>query len=254
MKPKITVITPSFNQGKYIKETIDSVLSQSYSNLEYIIIDGGSTDETMSILMYYSDRIQIVSEKDNGQTDAINKGLRMATGDIVCWLNSDDYFLPNTLNLVAGIFKKNDNILWVTGDCQIVNYEGKSIHGSIRLYKRVLRFLGPVFFLGLTNAICQPSTFWRKELHSTIGYLNENLKYTMDYDLWFRLNQIKKPEVINSTLASFRIHELSKGGSQFIQQFDESLKVYVYSKQYKLMILFHQLHNYIIKQIYKLVK
>ncbi len=117
--PKISVVTPSYNQGKYIRETIDSVLSQSYPNLEYIVIDGGSTDETLSVINDYEDRIDyFVSEPDEGQSHAINKGFEQATGDILCWLNSDDQFAPDALWSVALAFIQSSADL-VAGICEI---------------------------------------------------------------------------------------------------------------------------------------
>ena len=109
MELKLSIITPSFNQGVFIKETIDSILSQGYAQLEYIVVDGGSTDNTVEILKSYGDKIKWVSEKDNGQADAINKGLKMATGDIVAFINSDDYYLPNALHAVNDFFSESKN-------------------------------------------------------------------------------------------------------------------------------------------------
>ena len=109
--PKISIITPSFNQGKFIRDTIESVLNQNYPNLEYFIIDGGSSDNTLDVLRQNQGYLTWVSEKDNGQADAINKGIRMSTGEIITFINSDDYYLPNTLFKVADLFLTHPEIV-----------------------------------------------------------------------------------------------------------------------------------------------
>src|SRR5919199_239465 len=136
MLPSISVITPSYNQAQFIRQTVESVLTQNYPRLEYIVIDGLSTDNTLDVLKPYQTKLRLISERDNGQTDAINKGLRMATGDIVCWLNSDDFFLPNTLEIVGDFFLAHPNKTWLTGDCLIINETGAPIQGAVRQYKR----------------------------------------------------------------------------------------------------------------------
>jgi glycosyltransferase involved in cell wall biosynthesis len=252
--PSISIITPSFNQGQYIRQTVESILSQHYSKLEYIVIDGLSTDNSLSILGEYSDNLTLIAEKDSGQTDAINKGLRMATGDIVCWLNSDDYFLPGTLNYVGEFFATHPNHLWLSGDCQIVDQTGQRIQEPIRHYKRLLRHLSPAFYLSLTNAICQPATFWRRSIHDDLGFLDESLRYTMDYDWWLRLNKLQSPTIANELFTAFRIHKQSKGGSQFEQQFAEDFETLCRYQTNSLVKAGHQAHNQLIKAIYRLIK
>jgi glycosyltransferase involved in cell wall biosynthesis len=252
--PSITVITPSYNQGQFIGQTIESVLAQAYPNLQYLVIDGNSTDQTAAVVAQYGSQLTFIQEPDRGQTDAINKGLRLATGDIVCWLNSDDYFLPGTLLTVGTFFARHPTALWLTGDCQIVDESGKPMQEAIKAYKRLLRSLGPTVFLGFTNAICQPATFWRRVAHDQLGYLREDLRYTMDYDWWLRLAQQQPPAVSGQALAAFRIHSASKGGSQFRQQFAEdyqTLRRYVASP---LLRGLHQCHNALITGVYRLVK
>ncbi|GAB4043307.1 glycosyltransferase family 2 protein [Spirosoma litoris] len=254
MLPSISVITPSYNQAKFIRQTIESVLSQDYSQVEYIVIDGLSTDNTLPIIREYTDRLILIAERDSGQTDAINKGLRMATGDIVCWLNSDDYFLPGTLTVVGNFFARNPDKLWLTGDCQIVNQLGMPIQQPVRHYKRLLRSLTPALYLGMTNAICQPSTFWRRDAHAQLGFLMESLHYTMDYDWWLRLQQLQPPAILAQPLTAFRIHAESKGGNQYTQQFDEDYQTF--SRYWSGLPIrwLHRLHNQVITSIYQFVK
>lgn len=252
--PSITIITPSYNQGHFIKQTIESVLSQNYPKTEFIILDALSTDHTAAVVAPYLDKLTFISEKDSGQTNAINKGVRMATGDIICWLNSDDFFFPNTLYKVGEFFANHPQEIWFTGDCRIINEQSETIQEPIRLYKRILRSLSPIFYIGLTNAICQPSTFWRRSLHDQLGLLDESLRYTMDYDWWLRLMSIRKPTISNDQLAAFRIHGDSKGGSQYVRQLDEDYSTFVkYNFSIRLKHI-HQLHNEAIKAIYKLIK
>lgn len=252
--PGITVITPSYNQASFIRETIESVLSQGYPNLHYLIIDGASTDNTADVVAPYTDRLTFVSEPDRGQTDAINKGLRMATGEVVCWLNSDDYFLPGTLQAVGTFFADNPAALWLTGDCLIINESGQPIQGPIKAYKRVLRSLAPTAFLGLTNAVCQPATFWRRSAHEQLGYLRDDLRYTMDYDWWLRLGQAQPPVVSKQVFSAFRIHSASKGGSQFEQQFDEDYATLCRYVSSPVVRGLHRLHNGLITTMYRLIK
>ncbi|QMW02390.1 glycosyltransferase family 2 protein [Spirosoma foliorum] len=254
MLPSISVITPSYNQAKFIRQTIESVLAQDYPQVEYIVIDGLSTDNTLPIIRAYKDRLILIAERDSGQTDAINKGLQMATGDIVCWLNSDDYFLPGTLALVGDFFARNPNQLWLTGDCQIVDQLGMPIQQPVRHYKRLLRSLTPALYLGMTNAICQPSTFWRRDVHAQLGFLTESLHYTMDYDWWLRLQQLQSPAILSQSLTAFRIHAESKGGNQYRRQFDEDYQTF--SQYWSGMPIrwLHRLHNQAITSIYQFVK
>ena len=254
MLPTISVITPSYNQGQFIRQTVESVLNQHYPAVEYLILDGLSTDNTVDVLRPYESGLTLISEADTGQTNAINKGLRQTTGDIVCWLNSDDYFLPGTLHTVGQFFADHPQQLWLTGDCLIVNEMGAPIQKPIRYYKRSLRQLSPGAYLGMTNAICQPATFWRRSVHEKLGYLDESLHYTMDYDWWLRLQTLQPPAVLNTVLTAFRIHGQSKGGSGFDKQFDEDYAVLQRHIQSRSIRAMHRLHNQLITAAYQLIK
>jgi len=185
--PKITIITPSFNQGQFIEKTILSILSQDYPNLEYFVIDGGSSDNTLQILEKYTERLTWISEPDRGQTDAINKGLRRATGDIVAYLNSDDLLSPNTLLEVGAIFAARPQTVWVTGQCLIVDENGREVRRLITMYKNILLRLRSFSLLLIMDYISQPATFWRRNIIEEIGMPNEKLHYVMDYEFWLRL-------------------------------------------------------------------
>jgi glycosyltransferase involved in cell wall biosynthesis len=251
---RISIITPSFNQGKYIEQTINSVLSQNYQNLEYIVVDGGSTDETLSILQKYEGKLKWISEKDKGQSDAINKGLQMTTGDVVAWLNSDDYYLPGTFERVVEVFEKNKEARWVTGDYKIVDKKGKQIQSFIPCYKKLLRKHPTFNMLSFANFIIQPSTFWKREIMEEVGYVGQEYHLCMDYDLWLRIMGKYHPAVITSPLSAFRIHNDSKGKLQYEKQFQEEIQIASKHNKNFLIILLHRIHNSLIKFIYQIIK
>lgn len=252
---KISIITPSFNQGKFIEQTIQSVLSQNYPNLEYIVMDGGSTDETISILKKYEGKLKWFSKIDKGQSDAINKGLKMATGDIIAWINSDDYYLPGTFQKIAEIFEKDKCVKWITGDYKIIDEGGKEIHSFVRGYKKLVSYISSFTALSFANYINQPSTFWRKTLMDKVGPVNESYRYCMDYDLWLRFMKESPPYIIHRPLSAFRIHAASKGGSEYRKQFDEEITVLKQDSHIaKTILILHALHNEIIKIIYNWLK
>lgn len=214
---KITIITPSFNQGDFIEETISSVFNQHYNNLEYIIIDGGSNDNTKTILQKYSDKITYwISEKDNGQSDALNKGFEKATGDIVAWLNSDDLYTENTLSHVAEIFLKNPDVNIVYGD--VLNFSSQKEELYINKEFNLLDFFSRV-------SIHQPSVFWRRDALIRAGKMDETLFYCMDYDLWMRLFLNNKSLKVNKVFSKFRIHESSKTNDNPIGLYIEYQKI-----------------------------
>jgi len=217
MQHKISIITPSYNQGQYIEQTIISVLEQNYPNLEYIIIDGGSSDNSVEIIKKYEKQLKYwISEKDNGQSHAINKGFKKATGDIIAWLNSDDIYLPDTLNIVNNIFNKNPDIDIIYGD--VINFtEKKEEYYKVSEFK-INDFLSRI-------SIHQPAVFWRKKLLNNEGFLDESLYYTMDYDLWMRLFINYKSLKVNLPLAKFRMHNDSKTTSNPPELYLEYRKV-----------------------------
>jgi len=258
--PKISIITPSFNQGKFIKETIESVLSQNYPNLEYIVMDGGSTDETVKILKSYNSKstngskFSWVSKKDAGQTDAINNGIKKSTGEIIAYINSDDVMLPNTLETVAKFFTNNKESMWLTGDYFIIDENGKVIQSFIAKYKRFLRRFPYFNTLAVANYIIQPSTFWRRSLIDEIGFFDKDLHLCMDYDYWMRAIKKYNLAVLPDHFSQFRIHGASKGISQYKKQFREESKVLSrYTTNIVLKVL-HSIHAELIILAYNLIK
>lgn len=252
--PKISVITPSYNQGHLIKETIDSVLNQNYPHLEYIVMDGGSSDETVKVLQQYKDKLDYISKKDQGQTDAINQGIKKATGDIIMYLNSDDMMLPNTLNTVGEYFNNNPQAMWLTGDYFIIDEQRNKIQSFVAYYKKMLRKIPFFNVLSIANFIIQPSTFWRKELSKEIGTFDENLHLCMDYDYWMRIIKKYPLHVLPKHLSLFRIHGTSKGGTQYEKQFKEEHQVLTRYNNNLIVRLIHKIHATLIVLIYKIIK
>ena len=202
---KISVITPSYNQVKYLEQTILSVLDQSYSNFEYIIIDGGSSDGSVKIIKKYQKYLTYwISEKDNGQSHAINKGFKRVTGDIVGWIGSDDYYEPDCFLKVVEAFQKDEAIGVVYGDNNLVD-ENNNI---LKVYS-IPDISADKLLKGNPNVV-QPGSFYRRIFLNKVGLLDESLKYVMDYDLWVRLGKISKIYHISKILANFRLHPESK--------------------------------------------
>jgi glycosyltransferase involved in cell wall biosynthesis len=214
--PRISIVTPSYNQGQFIEETIRSVLLQGYLDLEYIIIDGGSTDESVEIIRKYERWITFwVSEPDSGQTDAINKGFKRSTGEIVAWLNSDDLYTAGALFTAAKAFAEQPHSAVVYGKIDVIDADTT----AILLYESVLSHISSCDFsleeLYRRDYIPQPASFISAEAIKEIGFLDERFHYAMDYDLWVRLGQGGAVmQYIPKTLAWFRMHESSKSVSQ----------------------------------------
>ncbi len=196
---KTTIITPSFNQGKFIKRTIDSVLSQEIPNLEYLIFDGGSTDETVEILKSYGDRIIWTSAKDNGQADAVNKGLLQSTGDIIGWLNSDDIYYPEAIRNVLDVFQTNLQIDVIYGEADHIDEHDRVMEPYYTEEWNYERLKEICF-------ICQPAVFFRKSAVDKYGMLDPKLRYCMDYEYWLRIGKDKSCYFLKRKLAGSRLY------------------------------------------------
>ena len=209
--PKISIITPSYNQAEFLEGTILSVLNQNYPNLEYIIIDGGSTDGSIEIIKKYEKYITYwVSESDKGQSDAINRGFKMARGEILAWLNSDDTYLPGALGKAVEFFSTHSYIGMVYGKTYFINERGDVI-GNYPTesfnYNELAR----------SNFFAQPAVFFRREVYFAVGGLDLNLHYTMDYDLWVRIAKKHRVEYLPVFLSTYRLHMESKTVSDDIR-------------------------------------
>jgi len=202
--PRITIVTPTLNQGEFIEETILSVLNQTYSDIEYIIVDGGSKDQTPDILEKYEGRFKLIQGQDKGQTDAINIGFKEATGYLVGWLNSDDLLDPNAIELIVERFRQNPNASVYLGIARAIDENGV----VLGVPKQI-----PLSFENALHGIpcfSQPGSFYPKHLVEQVGYLDASLVMHMDTDLVLRLTRLGKAEFIPQVLASLRRHSSSK--------------------------------------------
>lgn len=250
-KLRFSIITPSYNQGKFIRDTIESVLQQNYDNFEHIIIDGGSTDDTISILKEYP-HLKWISEKDNGQAHAINKGFAMASGDIIAWINSDDYYEKDVFSTIVKYFEEHQHSNFLYGDITYVDQLKNilsTIKGETLSYSALIK--NP-------DIVRQPSIFWRKDIFLSVGYLDENLHLVMDYDFFLRAAKNYPFDYIHKNLSCFRVHSQSKTTQLFKNQ---SLEIYSVFKRYNQTITFNQYlflviryTNFTDKKIYKYIK
>jgi glycosyltransferase involved in cell wall biosynthesis len=205
-KPLVSIVTPSFNQGKFLEETILSVLNQNYERIEYIIIDGASNDDSPEIIKKYKDRLAYsVSEPDKGQTDAINKGFSHAKGQILAWINSDDVYAPDAIRNAVEYLTAHPEIGMVYGDLDFIDENGRVI-GKFNASQTDL----PRLRRGYVH-IPQPSTFFRADLWRKVGPLDPTFFFAMDYDLWTRLAAISTFKYLpGKAWAKFRLHSSGK--------------------------------------------
>lgn len=216
---KISIITPSYNQARFINDTIVSVAGQTYPDIEHIIIDGLSDDGTSEIVRGYP-TVKFISEKDNGQSEAINKGFAIATGEIICWLNSDDYYEPDIIADIMAEFSNDPECCCVYGDITYVDINKHFIKketGAVLSYENLIR--NP-------DIVRQPSIFWRKSVIAKIGPLDESLHLVMDYDFLLRLSKQFECRYIPKNVSFFRIYDESKTSSRNQQQAMELLRVW----------------------------
>lgn len=200
----VSIITPTFNQARYIEQTIQSVLSQDYPHIEYLVVDGGSSDGTIDILKKYEARLRWTSERDRGQTDAINKGFGRARGDILAWINSDDTYEPGAVAAAVEYLREHPEVGMVYGDCNYIDESGKVIgkfHSAQTDYRLLRR--------GYTH-IPQQTMFFRARLWEDVGPLDPSFYFAMDYDLWTRIAARAQIKYVPAIQANFRLHSSGK--------------------------------------------
>lgn len=215
--PLVSIITPSFNQGEFIRETIESVLNQDYPNIEYIVIDGGSTDNTLEILKEYDGQIRWISEKDNGQADAINKGITLTRGEIIGWINSDDIYMENAVSKLVEYWMNNPEADMVYGDAIYIDRKGNYID----------KYLTEEFDrqrLAEECIICQPAAFFSRAIVEKIGMLDVEYQLGMDYDLWMRIAKGGKILYTCICVAASRMYDENKTLSRRRDAYIEACK------------------------------
>lgn len=245
---KVSIVTPSYNQGQFIEKTILSVLNQTYGNIEYIIIDGGSTDDTMKVVNRYKDRIDVViHEKDKGQSDAINKGFKLATGDLVGWINSDDILFPDCVEKIVQLAKEHpDGSIYYPALIDLINENGANA-GKVEKF-----IYGKETLINRDYEIIQQGSFYKTAIVKEVNFLNESIHYCMDLDLWLKLLDHGSIYFYDkSPLAAFRMWEDSKtstGGVKFLKDIKQTLQ------KHRMKVLSNnnrRLHWYMMKAMVK---
>lgn len=219
--PKVSIVTPSFNQAPFLEQTLRSVLEQDYPNLEYIVIDGGSSDGSLEIIHKYADRLAYwQSQPDQGQTDAINQGFARASGEILAWLNSDDLLLPGAVSAAVRALHEHPEAAMVYGDALLINAEGKTIGkfpAAQTDYRKLRR--------GYVH-IPQQASFFRADLWQQVAPLDVSFYFAMDYDLWVRLAALAPLVYVPEFWAAFRLHGAGKSIAADDRCWPEMLRVH----------------------------
>lgn len=222
LHPLVSIITPSFNQGKFLEETILSVLNQDYAKIEYIVVDGGSSDNTLDVIKKYQSRLACwISEPDKGQTDAINKGFSRANGEIIAWLNSDDVYYADAVSQAVQYLLDHPQIGMVYGDLDFIDENGKLV-GKFNAAQTDL----PRLRRGYVH-IPQPSAFFRADLWKQVGPLDASFFFAMDYDLWTRISAVSELKYLpGKAWAKFRLHSDGKTVNADDRCWPEMLRVH----------------------------
>ena len=252
--PKISVVTPSFNQARYLEETIQSVLSQNYPNLEYIIIDGGSTDGSVEIIKKYENNLAYwISEPDHGMYYAVQKGFERCTGEIMAWINSDDKYFPGALSIVAEIFTGFPEVYWLTGNPSFFDERGRTIFvNQFRQYSKFDFYSQEIIW------IPQESTFWRKSLWERSGSkLDLQMKYAADSELWLRFFRYAQLYSTGSLIGGFRYrssNQISRNNMQdYLLEAKSKIIIEILKKDDKIKLNIYNILSRIIKLLSKLM-
>lgn len=229
--PKITIVTPSLNQAQYLERTIQSVLDQGYPNLEYIIIDGGSTDGSVDIIKKYEKQLAYwVSEPDSGQSNAINKGLQIATGDWVGWQNSDDIYLSGSFFELAASANSHPSAALVTANMMLIDEIDRKL--------RDIKYIRPTYKSMIAEGmiLANQAAFWKRTCHTDIGYLDENLHYAFDYEWFLRLTKHFDAEHTDRFWGGLRLHGDTKTSNQASRFVEENKKILLGREMSRLQI------------------
>ncbi len=253
---RISIVTPTYNQAPFIERTIRSVLEQEGDfELEYLVVDGGSTDGTVDILKSHAGRLEYISERDNGPTDAIAKGFRAAGGDIVAWINSDDTYCEGAFQRAVEAFEAAPDAQWLAGSCRIIDPEDREMRGWITRYKNWWLRRYSLRALLVLNFISQPATFFRRGLIEEIGVPDDECSLAFDYAYWLRIAPKHRPLIVDEDLACFRWYPDSLSGANARRQFqEECAAARKYNPGYALTNGLHRLHAWGIVAAYRVMR
>lgn len=245
--PKISIVIPSYNKVDYIEETLLSIFSQNYKNLEIIIQDGNSTDGSLEIIKKYAKRypkkVRWESKKDKGQVDAINKGMAKATGDILSFINADDIYEKNALEIVGNTFLQKPDTLWLAGRGAVIDKDGKQIYKVITSYKNNLLKINRYPFLLMVNYFMQPSVFFGKRAFKKFGPFNKTDPEVVEYDFWLKLGKIKMPRVVDKKLSSFRLTNNTISSRLYKKMLSADYSIAKKNTNNSILLLLHKIHN-----------
>jgi glycosyltransferase involved in cell wall biosynthesis len=254
MLPRITIVTPCLNAVGTLEECLVSVREQGYPDLEHVVVDGGSTDGTLELLEA-ADGVRFISEPDEGRPDAANKGVRMASGEVIGFLNADDRYEPGALRAVGEAFAADSEAMWVTGYCRIIDGRGDEIREPVTRYKNFLlrRFSYPLYLT--QNFVADPATFVRRAALEEVGPLDNRFRISHDYDLWLRVAQRWPPVVLERYLSNFRMVEGTLSMAGFERQFREHEEVArLRGDGHRLPVLANAAMSRLIPAVYKLLR
>ena len=221
----VSIVTPSYNQAQYLEQTLRSVLEQDHPSIEYIVIDGGSTDGSVDVIKKYEDKLAYwVSEKDSGQAEAINKGLARATGDIVAWINSDDFYFPGAIASAVKAFEARSDVGMVYGDTVAVDENGEAIH-----FPRYAQW--DLQDLLTFNIIGQPAVFMRRDVLLKAGFLDPSFHFLLDHHLWIRMASRDSMLYVSEQWAAGRFHESAKNVAQAEKFGQEAFRILDWAKK-----------------------
>jgi len=246
--PKISIIIPSYNKVNYIVNTLDSILLQNYPNLELIVQDGGSNDGTVEIVKKYVKKypkiITMESKKDKGQVDAINKGIKKASGEIIGFINADDIYNKRAFFMVVKYFLLNPKALWFVGSGNIINEKGKEIAHPIKVYKDALLRINKYPLLLIVNYIIQPAVFLSRKAYNRFGVFQGTTSFVVEYNSWLKIGKVQMPVVIPHQLASFRISLGSISTTQLRDLLENDLKTVRKYTLNPIILFLHLIHNF----------